>query len=679
MTPSRIAFVCSCEDTMDLDSKALARGCASQGAELRGAEQLCRAQLDRFLSALGEGRPVTVACTQEAPLFSQEAEEAGFTQRLDFVNVREQAGWSREGRDAGPKMAALLAGAAVAMPPTKLVTLESGGVLLILGRDGSAIEAGRALMDKLDVTVLLDGSVEVQPPFRADFPVMRGRARIASGWLGSFTVGLEGYAAPSPSSRGAYAWGPARDGAESRCDVILDLSGRPALFPTHELRQGYLRADPADGAALARAIAAAGELVGTFDKPRFVDFEAGLCAHSRNRKVGCTRCLDLCPTGAITPPPLIPGALQDHVDVSSEICAGCGACAAVCPTGAITYALPTADALARRMRAMLTTFAEAGGRDPILLIHDEAHGEALIDALSRHGDGLPARVLPLRVNEVSQLDLSLLAGAFAWGAAGVRLLLPARRPHGSEGVFRNLDYLGAALPGLGIAGPRALAIETDDPFTLAERLGEAKALRTGWTPDGFLPQGRPREVMREAFRRLHAAGGAPSAPIPMPAGAPFGLARVEVSGCTLCLACTMVCPTSAFTANPDTPQLRFLEEACVQCGLCASTCPEKVITLEPRLNLAPEASQHVVVKEEAPVECRRCAKPFGMRSSVDRVKAKLIASGHWMFQGPGRLAVLELCEDCRVVEATTGGLDPYAGTERPDTITREDYEAGRVP
>jgi ferredoxin len=156
--------------------------------------------------------------------------------------------------------------------------------------------------------------------------------------------------------------------------------------------------------------------------------------------------------------------------------------------------------------------------------------------------------------------------------------------------------------------------------------------------------------MRQAFRSLHAASGTASPVIPMPEQAPFGLARVDTSGCTLCLACTMVCPTGAFTANPDTPQLRFLEEACVQCGLCASTCPEKVITLEPRLNLAPEASQHVVVKEEAPVECRRCAKPFGMRSSVDRVKAKLIASGHWMFQGPGRLAVLELCEDCRVVE-----------------------------
>ena len=84
-------------------------------------------------------------------------------------------------------------------------------------------------------------------------------------------------------------------------------------------------------------------MVGTFDKPRFVNFDQGLCAHSRNKKTGCTRCLDLCPTGAITP------SGKDWVNVSNEICAGCGACAAVCPTGAIQYALPTADALARRL------------------------------------------------------------------------------------------------------------------------------------------------------------------------------------------------------------------------------------------------------------------------------------------------------------------------------------------
>ena len=657
---------------MRLDGQALAKGCGAQGVELRTAEHLCRSQLDRFLAGLGEGRPITVACTQEAPLFRQEAEAAGFVAPLDVVNVREHAGWSTEGADSGPKMAGLLAAAALPMPSIALVSMTSQGVALILGRDAVAIEAARALSEKLDITVLLTGEESLTPARDVAFPVLRGRARSATGWLGQFSVTVDGTAAASPASRGAYLWGAGKDGTQSRCDVILDLSGRPALF--HETRQGYLRADPADAAAVARAVALAGDLVGTFDKPRFVNFDAGLCAHSRNRKIGCTRCLDLCPTGAITPSANIVGA-RDSVLVSAEICAGCGACAAVCPTGAIQYALPPADALARRARALLLGFREAGGRDPILLLHDDAHGEALLDALARHGDGLPARVLPLRVNEVGQIDLSLLAGAFAWGAAGVRLLMPGRRGHGTEGVFRNLDILTAALTGMGLAADaaRALAIETDDPFSLHEALVAAKPLDMGWVPAAFLPQGTPREITRQAFSALHAAARAIPLQIPLPPLAPFGLARVDVAGCTLCLACTMVCPTSAFTANPETPQLRFLEDACVQCGLCAATCPEGVITLEPRLNLAPEAGHHVVVKQEAPAQCPDCGKLFGMKSSVERVKAKLTASGHWMFSDPVRLAMLDKCEDCRVTAATNAALDPYAATERPRTRTTEDY------
>lgn len=663
---SRTLFVCSCEDTMEPDAGAISRG---TGCEVRTAEQLCRAQLDRFLAAMGEGRPVTVACTQEAPLFRQEAEEARFAAPLAFANIRERAGWSKEGAKASPKMAAILAGAAVEMPPTALVPLESKGVALLLGRDATALEVAARLEDSLDLTVLLTGEEEVTPPRDGGgrWPVLRGRARAATGWLGAFAVTVDGFAAPAPSSRGAYRWGQGRDGAKSQADLILDLTGHPALFPTAHLRQGYLRAHPADRSAVERLIAEARQLVGQFDKPRFVNVEEGLCAHSRNRKTGCTRCLDLCPTGAIAP------SGKDHVQVSAEICAGCGACAAVCPTGAITYALPPSDALARRLRAMLGAYRAAGGKDAVILFHDEAHGEALLDAAARHGDGLPAHVVPLRVNEASQLDLSLLAGALAWGAAGVRVLLPAKRPHGAEGVLRNLGYLSAALDGLGLPGERAAAIETDDPFTMLDALAPTRALRATWEPDAFLPMGAPREVMRQAFRALHAATGAPSPTIPMPEKAPFGLARVAVEGCTLCLACTMVCPTGAFSANPDTPQLRFLEDACVQCGLCAATCPEKVIALEPRLNLSPEAAQTQVVKEEEPLGCRRCQKPFGTRSSVERVKAKLVATGHWMFRDPARLAVLELCEDCRVVEATTSALDPYAGPARPATKTSEDW------
>ena len=78
--------------------------------------------------------------------------------------------------------------------------------------------------------------------------------------------------------------------------------------------------------------------------------------------------------------------------ISAEICAGCGACAAVCPTGAATYALPPPATTLARLRALLLGHAEAGGRDAVVLLHDAAQGEPLLDALARHGDGLPARV-----------------------------------------------------------------------------------------------------------------------------------------------------------------------------------------------------------------------------------------------------------------------------------------------
>src|SRR5207302_10814164 len=146
-----------------------------------------------------------------------------------------------------------------------------------------------------------------------------------------------------------------------------DLSGGAPLFPAADLRDGYVRADPGDQAAVLRAVMKAGDLVGTFDKPRYVTFTEHLCAHSRSKIVGCRRCLDLCPTGAIAP-------AGDHVAIDAQICAGCGQCAAACPTGAASYAVPPADALMRRIRTLLAAYREAGGEHPGLLLHDAAHG-----------------------------------------------------------------------------------------------------------------------------------------------------------------------------------------------------------------------------------------------------------------------------------------------------------------
>ena len=654
-------LICSCDDTMPLDGEALKRGC--RGADTLSAHQLCRAELEKFRAAASAGEPLIVGCTQEAPLF---AEVAGDGADVKYANIRETAGWSKDAKAAGPKIAALLAAAAEPVPPVSFVSFASEGVILIYGRDAQAIEAGNLLKDHLDATVLIEPPADVPPPRVTEFPVVKGRIRAGKGHLGAFELTIDDYAQPAPSSRGALAFGTSRDGAISRCDLVLDLSGRAPLFTASDLRDGYLRADPGDGAAVLRAVLKARDLVGSFDKPRYVAFTAELCAHSRSNIVGCTRCLDLCPTGAIAP-------AGDHVAVDAHICAGCGQCAAACPTGAASYALPSADVLLRKLRALLTTYQEAGGQRPVVLVHDDAHGTPLIDALARYGDGLPANVLPLAVNEVTQVGLEAIAAAFAYGASAMRLLLRQKPRHDTTGLTRTLALADPILAGLGFGPGRVASIETDDPDALGETLRAIDAGEPAPRPASFVPAGAKRDVMRLALRELQRAAPTPVDLIPLPAGAPFGAVNVNSEGCTLCLACVSACPTGALRDNPERPMLRFVEDACVQCGLCKATCPEKVITLTPQLDFRAATADARVLKQEEPFLCIRCGKPFGVKSTIERVTAKLEGK-HWMFQNAAqRLDVIRMCEDCRVIAITEQELNPYAGPPRPKPRTTEDY------
>jgi ferredoxin len=648
---------------MSLDADAVRRGCV--GADVSTYRRLCRAEVERFHAAAKDGDALTVGCTQEAPLFSELAGERN--KQISFVNVRETAGWSTEGEKAGPKMAALLVAAAEPTPDFPLVSLSSDGVVLIYGRDESAIEAGKLLADHLDVTVLITKPKLLEPPRTTTFPVVQGTIRAATGHLGAFVLTVDDYATPRPSSRDAMTFETPRDGATSRCDLVLDLSGAPSLFPAHDLRDGYLRADPGDPAAVLRAVLKARDLVGTFDKPRYVNFTAELCVHSRSKITGCHRCLDLCPAGAITP-------AGDHVTIDAEICAGCGQCAAACPTGAASYALPPADALLRKLRAMLMAYRQAGGTNAIVLFHDDEHGAALIDALARHGDGLPANTLSLAVNEVTQVGLEAIAAAFAYGAAGLRFLLRAKPRHDILGLRKTMATAEPILAGLGFGGRRIATIETDDPDLLGVALREVDLTEAAQQPANFMPVGGKRDVLRFALRELHRVAPTPADVIVLPDGAPFGAVTVNVEGCTLCLSCVSACPTGALSDDPERPMLRFTEDACVQCGLCKATCPEKVITLTPQIDFRAATARSRTLKEEEPALCIRCQKPFGVKSSVDRVAAKL-EGRHWMYTNAGkRLDVIRMCADCRVIAMSEENFDPFVGVpERPAPRTTDDY------
>ncbi|MEI2420942.1 4Fe-4S dicluster domain-containing protein, partial [Arthrospira platensis SPKY2] len=140
----------------------------------------------------------------------------------------------------------------------------------------------------------------------------------------------------------------------------------------------------------------------------------------------------------------------------------------------------------------------------------------------------------------------------------------------------------------------------------------------------------------------------------LPAGAPFGEVKVDKSACTLCMACTSVCPAAALTAGGDLPQLRFTEWNCVQCGMCEKACPEDAIRLHPRFSYDAEARQQPrVLHEEAPFCCVSCGKPFTTSGLLDKLQRKL--EGHWMFQTEEARRRLQMCDHCRVKDMFKSG------------------------
>jgi hypothetical protein len=93
----------------------------------------------------------------------------------------------------------------------------------------------------------------------------------------------------------------------------------------------------------------------------------------------------------------------------------------------------------------------------------------------------------------------------------------------------------------------------------------------------------------------------------------------------------------------------------------------------PQFDFTGVAFQPRLIKEEEPAACTRCGKSFGVKSTIDRIAAKL-EGRHWMYQGDrSQLERIRMCADCRVIAQSQSTLDPYAGPARPKTKGADDY------
>jgi len=642
-------ILCDCSGSQTIDAKAISDHCGVTCSRIH--TDLCGREIALAAKEIARDGAI-VACLQEQALFEELAEETG-TPTPDFIDLRDRAGWSKDTKST-PKMIALINDALLPTAPVKMLDIQSAGRCLILGSGEAALAAGTDLAEQLAVTVLMP-----EPPdmlSARQFDVVAGNIKQASGSFGNYRIKINNLRQITLAGRGAFSFDAPRDGGQTTCDIILDLSGDSALFSGHP-RDGYLRAEPRDAWAVGKAILAASQLVGGFEKPLYVKNNTQLCAHSRAETTGCTACIDNCASSAIQPD-------GDHVRVDPSICAGCGDCVALCPSGALEFEAPETAHLFKRIQTLAGSFSSAGGSNPTLLICETGHGSEMISLSARFGHGLPGDVIPLELESTALFGHAEMLAALACGFARVDIMLPVKSAAATQ---ESEASLANAIAG----GNRVRLFRPNDLDALSAALYDAPVLSACNTP--ILPLGTRRQTTRLAARALNPDL---TAPIPLPGEAPYGRVNVDTQACTLCLSCVSLCPSGALSDNPDSPQLRFVADACLQCGLCTRACPENALTLEARLDLSDAALGQEILHEEEPFACISCGAPFGVKSTVEKVTS-MLAGKHEMFATSEAGKLIQMCDKCRIEAQYHSESQPFQGAERPPVITTEDYFSKR--
>ena len=686
-------LVCNCNKTMPLDSKEL-------GVSVH--HSLCRQEVGTFLKTLEGSEPLVVACTQESVLFSQLAEqsEKPLVAPLRFVNIREVAGWTQEAKTSGPKIAALLAVAD--MPeaePVPVVNYESQGRLLVVGPGSQAIPWAEKMAGSLDVSVLCTEPGDL--PLSRNYPIYTGAVTKLEGYLGNFSVDWDLQNPIDPemcircgacvdvcpenaidlsfqidlekckshracvnacASIGAIAFERVERKRHGEFDLVLDLRAEPKM-PMSQTPQGYF-APGKDPLEQALAVNQLLEMVGEFEKPKYFIYNEKVCAHGRNGKVGCSACVDICSTGAITS--LFKNG-QGRVEVNPNLCMGCGACSTVCPSGAMRYNYPSVAHQGKELKTLATVFqAEAKklklSLAPSLLLHSQKAGIHLLDDLGRFAhvlpkqyEGLPSFVLPYGIEHIASTGIEMWLGALTYGFAEVILLLSGDEdPAYRIAIEEQVQLANAILKAFGFDERiQLISAHSQDDVQMVSHAMRAMRQRGTLspicTPASYGFSNQKRETLEAALEHLQKQAKTPLPEVgaTLPKHSLLGGLAINQDACTLCMSCVSSCPEGALIDNPDEPILSFIEKQCVQCGICTQTCPEQALSLEPRLQTVERRKQKQTLNQAPAFHCISCGKPFGTAKMVDLMLAKLGAHGAFAGAAMDRL---KMCSDCRVVD-----------------------------
>ncbi len=692
------AFVCSCEETCDIDLEAVREGVESVDV-VASSEQLCKSGREPMSAVIEEyDLDHVIATTPDAGC---QRRIQGVSDQHDlhpdatvFVDHRETCAWVHDEPAATDKTARLIDATHAGLrteAPSRSVSREAGDHVAVVGD----AEAAAALADVAEVTLVADGQ-DVSGVEKLDaVAIERGRVVDVSGSFGEFELTLEARVTDDCiNCMDCVREGP--DGLVTEVPVDIDPDAPDGewteVCPTDAIDlDGVARTLTVDqvvhpdgevaarggvvghytGPVDAETIATVESHLGGVQKPQFLDLEMDVCAAGESSQAGCNDCVEACPHDAVQ------RSAIDEVSFDEVACQDCGACTSSCPTGATQLREPSNERIAREVEALLSDAEDSSwlpwsgsagiDRQVIAFVCSEYAADRLraYGRRAARGDDVSyPPILPVNVSCTDTVGEAHVMHALAAGADGVAVVgCGSDCLHsGPDPKAELVERLNRATGDLGL-GERVgfFAPERGDPggfvdelSTFAEEtLAESPVPAGDHEATGEIDADRPNppfdshgwtlESLRVVLDHVE-----PEREI-VRGLKDFGVMNVDDS-CTLTPTCTNLCPTDAIRRTPE-GELQFNHERCVDCGLCEEGCPETAITMESGLDLSllpenREGEAWTTVREDEMLECVRCGKPFASAASAQKIEAEVgdLVEG---IAPSSEHSVFEYCGDCR--------------------------------
>ncbi len=303
-------------------------------------------------------------------------------------------------------------------------------------------------------------------------------------------------------------------------------------------------------------------------------------------RLGCTKCIDVCPSRALQ-------AKDGSIIVSDADCTVCGICMSICPTGAVQ--MPEFPDAA--LDGLLDEIDDSTTPNKTLVLTCDTN------AIERE----PGMVVE-QISTVGMLGPRQIAAAAASSLGGVAVVCPDGKCTGKDSAKTAVNAVGGSVA-VGPLSPLVGFFEGGDGMQRLSALHQSSKARPRRAP-------RTGDRWKDYVSDLACLLSADS-----PTSG-LGLIKLTIAeSCTLCSACGKFCPHGSLKL--DDSSVSFDASTCTGCGLCVSTCPEHSIALSPSSGRLSQVMQSEKVYEDELVVCAKCGAPIGTARFVNKVNTAL--------------------------------------------------------